>query len=163
MRVSDLMVTPPITVAPDATALEAARRMEAEAVGCLMVAEGGVLHGVLTDRDLVVRVLATGATPETPVGVLMSAPAVTIDADQDLAAAYRAFRRSGVRRLPVLEAGRPVGLLAIDDLFLDVLQRLSDLLGPVSWSALREGGPGPGPTHPRSTPWNSTGTPSARS
>ncbi|WP_371494693.1 CBS domain-containing protein [Kitasatospora sp. NBC_00374] len=79
----------------------------------------------------------------------MSAPAVTVDATDDLETAYRAFRRAGVRRLPVVDRHRLVGLLAVDDLFLDVSQHLSDLLGPLSFSALREGSAGPGPAaHP---------------
>jgi CBS domain-containing protein len=68
----------------------------------------------------------------------MSKPVVTVDADADVADAYRDFRRSGRRRLPVLVQGCLVGLLAIDDLFLDVFQRFADLLGPVSWSALTD-------------------------
>jgi len=141
MRVADLMITPPVTVSPEATARRAARRMDDEAVGCVLVTEDGNLRGIVTDRDLVLRALAAGAEPDIPVSELMSAPAVTVDVTDDIEAAYRAFRRSGVRRLPVLDGHRLVGLLAVDDLFLDVLQRLFDLLGPVSWSALREGGP----------------------
>ncbi|MFJ1708880.1 cyclic nucleotide-binding/CBS domain-containing protein [Kitasatospora sp. NPDC088346] len=149
MRVADLMITPPIAVRPSATVRQAARRMEEEAVGCVLVADHATLQGILTDRDLVVRALAPGADMETPVSDFMSAPAVTVAATDDLETAYRAFRRTGVRRLPVLDGPRLVGLLAVDDLFLDVLQRLSDLLGPVSFSALREGSAGPGPAvHP---------------
>ncbi|MEU9126909.1 CBS domain-containing protein [Kitasatospora sp. NPDC048540] len=149
MRVADLMITPPIAVLPTATVRQAARRMDEEAVGCVLVAEDATLHGVLTDRDLVVRALAPGADPETPVFEFMSAPAVTVDVTDDLETAYRVLRRTGVRRLPVLDGARLVRLLAVDDLFLDVLQRLSDLLGPLSFSALREGSAGPGPAaHP---------------
>ncbi|WP_354638292.1 CBS domain-containing protein [Kitasatospora camelliae] len=145
MRVAEFMTSPPVTADPVTTAREAARLMAEQAVGCVLVVDRGRLRGVLTDRDLAVRVLARGADPETPVGGLMSAPVVTLDADEDVSAAYRTFCRTGVRRLPVLRDGRVVGVLAVDDLFLDVLQHLADLLGPISWSALREGGPGPGP------------------
>ncbi|GHE13508.1 CBS domain-containing protein [Streptomyces alanosinicus] len=72
----------------------------------------------------------------------MSARAVTVQADDDLRVAYRTFRRTGVRRLPVLDAERVVGVLTIDDLFLDVFRRLADLLGPVACSVLQEP-PGP--------------------
>jgi CBS domain-containing protein len=144
MRVADLMITPPVTVTPQTTARQAALRMDQEAVGCVLVAEKDTLRGVVTDRDLAVRLLATAGEPDTPVSRVMSAPAVTVDVADDVDEAYRAFRRSGVRRLPVLDGDRLVGLLSVDDLLLDVLQRLFDLLGPVSWSALREGSPGPG-------------------
>ncbi|MCX4744740.1 CBS domain-containing protein [Kitasatospora sp. NBC_01287] len=141
MRVSELMVTPPVTVPPQATARLAAIRMTEEAVGCVLVAEDDRLLGIVTDRDLVVRGLAGAAEPDTTVAELMSATMVTIEATADLETAYRALRRTGVRRLPVLDGHRLVGLLTVDDLLLDVLYRLFDLLGPVSWSALREGGP----------------------
>ncbi|GAA4833631.1 CBS domain-containing protein [Kitasatospora terrestris] len=164
MRVSDLMTAPPVTVPPSAPVRQAAQRMADARVGCVLVADRGTLHGVLTDRDLAVRWAAVGADPSTPVSAVMSAPAVTVDATDDLAAAYRAFRRTGVRRLAVVDGTRPVGVVTVDDLFLDVLQHLADLLGPVSWSALREGSAGPGPTGRRtdpdgSTPWNTAGTP----
>ncbi|MEU9047782.1 MULTISPECIES: CBS domain-containing protein [unclassified Kitasatospora] len=165
MRITDLMTTPPVTVTPRATARDAAREMSEQQVGCVLVAEHETLHGILTDRDLVVRALAQGTAPDAPVSELMSAPAVTVDTTDDLDAAYRAFRRTGVRRLPVLDGHRLVGVLTIDDLFRDVLQHLADLLGPVSISALRESGPGPGAAeHPaprRITPWTAAGTPSA--
>jgi signal-transduction protein with cAMP-binding, CBS, and nucleotidyltransferase domain len=130
--------------------------MAEEAVGCVLVAGPDGVRGVLTDRDLALRVLAAGLAPDTPVSELMSAPVTTVDAADDLGTAYRVFRRKGVRRLPVLDGGRLVGLLSVDDLFLDVLQRLEDLLGPLSWSTLREGAAGPGavgppPDHLRST------------
>jgi CBS domain-containing protein len=118
--------------------------MDEQQVGCVLVAEYGTLSGILTDRDLVIRALAQGAAPDTPVSELMSVPAATVDASDDLDIAYRTFRRTGVRRLPVLDAHRLVGVLTIDDLFCDVLQHFADLLGPVSVSALREGGAGPG-------------------
>ncbi|WP_329560487.1 CBS domain-containing protein [Kitasatospora sp. NBC_01266] len=141
MKVSELMATPPVTVPPQATARLAALRMTEEAVGCVLVAEDDRLLGIVTDRDLVVRSVAGAAEPDAPVTELMSASVVTVDAADDLDSAYRTLRRSGVRRLPVLDGHRLVGLLAVDDLLLDVLSRLFDLLGPVSWSAMREGGP----------------------
>ncbi|GAA2796262.1 CBS domain-containing protein [Kitasatospora paracochleata] len=148
MRVAELMSAPPVTVPPTASVRDAARRMAAAEVGCVLVADREALRGVLTDRDLAVRWLAADADPDptVPVAAVMSSPAVTVGAEEDLSAAYRAFRRTGVRRLPVVDGTRPVGVLAIDDLFLDVLQHLADLLGPVSWSALREGPAGPGRT-----------------
>ncbi|MEV7186399.1 CBS domain-containing protein [Kitasatospora sp. NPDC093102] len=139
MRASDLMTTPPVTVGPATTAFEAAVRMAEEAVGCVLVTEDGRLLGILTDRDLTVRGLAHGGNPGRPVVDLMTVPVVTVDADDDVDAAYRTFRSTGVRRLPVVVDGdRPVGMLTVDDLLRDVVQRLLDLLVPVSRSALRE-------------------------
>ncbi|MFE5587586.1 CBS domain-containing protein [Kitasatospora sp. NPDC056531] len=132
------MTTPPVTIDLTATAVEAAQRMEQEAVGCVLVTDHGRLQGILTDRDLAVRGLARNYDPGRPVADLMTAPVTTVDTDDDLDTAYRVLRSADVRRLPVLDDGRPVGILTVDDLLRDVVQRLFDLLVPVSHSALRE-------------------------
>ncbi|MFJ9846663.1 cyclic nucleotide-binding/CBS domain-containing protein [Kitasatospora sp. NPDC101155] len=142
MKAEDLMTSPPVTVDPTTTAFQAALRMEQEMVGCVLVTDlDGRLHGILTDRDLTLRGLAHGLDAGQPVADLMTAPVTTIAADDDLDTAYRTFRSAGVRRLPVLDDGRPVGMLTVDDLLRDVVQRLFDLLIPVSRSALRENAP----------------------
>ncbi|GLW73414.1 hypothetical protein Kpho02_57130 [Kitasatospora phosalacinea] len=141
MRLTTLMSAPAVTVAPDAPLPEAARLMADTGVGCLpVVASDGHLLGVVTDRDLAVRRAAPGGDPPAEVAAVMSAPAVTVDADGTVDDAYRLFRRTGVRRLPVLRDGRPVGVLSVDDLLIDALRRFADLLAPVSGSVLREDG-----------------------
>ncbi|MEV5849126.1 CBS domain-containing protein [Streptomyces sp. NPDC051985] len=139
MKVSEVMTSPPVTVVPGLRLAEAARRMAEAAVGSLLVVDDeGAPAGIVTDRDIALRGLGGGLDPDTAVDAVMSPRVVTVDADDDLQAAYRAFRRTGVRRLPVLELGRVVGVLTIDDLFLDVFRRLADLLGPVARTVLQE-------------------------
>ncbi|MGW2702783.1 CBS domain-containing protein [Streptomyces sp. NPDC001340] len=142
MRVSEVMTAPPVCVAPDDSLAEATRLMARSAVGSLLVVEEGALRGIVTDRDLAVRGLGGGLDQEARVDAVMSAPVVTVDVDDDLQVAYGTFRRSGVRRLPVLHEGEALGVLTVDDLLLDVFRRLADLLGPVAWSVLHEP-PGP--------------------
>ncbi|GGW42196.1 CBS domain-containing protein [Streptomyces lucensis JCM 4490] len=142
MKVSEVMTAPPVSVAPHVGLLEATRRMAESSVGSVLVVEDGLLRGIVTDRDLAVRGLGGGLDREARVDAVMSARVVTVDADDDLLTAYGTFRRTGVRRLPVLDGRRVVGVLTIDDLFLDVFRRLADLLGPVAWSVLHEP-PGP--------------------
>ncbi|TWV56756.1 CBS domain-containing protein [Streptomyces misionensis] len=142
MSVGRVMSAPPVTVAPDASLAEATRRMAEAAVGSLLVVDDGALCGIVTDRDLALRGLGEGRPLGSRVDAVMSPRVVTLDAGDEIHAAYRAFRRTGVRRLPVLDGGRPVGVLTLDDLLLDVFRRLADLLGPVAWSVLREP-PGP--------------------
>jgi len=134
LRIHEYMLSPVVTVSPDTSARQAARRMRHDAVGCLLVTVDGDLRGIVTDRDLVVRCLAArDGSPRTPVSELMASSVITVAATDDISAAYQAFRESGVRRLPVLdERRRVVGVLTIDDLFLDVLQRLTDLLNPIA-------------------------------
>ncbi|MFE4254200.1 cyclic nucleotide-binding/CBS domain-containing protein [Streptomyces sp. NPDC056910] len=132
MKVSDVMAAPPVCVAPHDPLVEATRLMAQSGVGSLLVIEEGALRGIVTDRDIAVRGMGGGLTPETPVDAVMSAPVTVVDVNDDLQVAYQTFRRTGVRRLPVLNAGEAVGVLTIDDLFLDVLRRLADLLGPIA-------------------------------
>ncbi|MFF2514613.1 CBS domain-containing protein [Streptomyces sp. NPDC058086] len=142
MKVSEVMTAPPVCVAPHVSLLEVTRRMTERAVGSVLVVEDDALLGIVTDRDLALRGMGGGLAPEAPVDAVMSAQVVTVDADDDLQVAYMTFRRTGVRRLPVLDGGGVVGVLTVDDLFLDVFRRLADLLGPVTWSVLQEP-PGP--------------------
>ncbi|MFF4006673.1 CBS domain-containing protein [Streptomyces sp. NPDC001717] len=142
MDVSAYMSAPAVSVNASTTIGEAARSMDLHGVGCVVVTEGEVLRGLVTDRDIAVRAVAGGFDRDDPVGAVMTTPAVTIDASQDIHAAYRTFRNSGVRRLPVLDGRRVVGMLSVDDLLMDVFRRVGDLLGPVAWSVLDEP-PGP--------------------
>ncbi|WP_370147037.1 CBS domain-containing protein [Streptacidiphilus sp. EB129] len=143
------MNSPAVAVLPGDPIRRAAVCMQVQAVGCVLVTEDGALLGIVTDRDIAVRAVAPGLDEEAPVSLVMSEPVVAVEADADLAEAYRTFRRSGVRRIAVVAEGRPVGLLAIDDLFMDIFQRYADLLGPVSWSTLSDQQLDDGPTSPR--------------
>ncbi|MCF3180087.1 CBS domain-containing protein [Streptomyces polychromogenes] len=142
MNVSACMSAPAVSVTPTTTVGEAARRMAVHGVGCLAVTEGGALRGIVTDRDIAVRAVASGLDRDDPVLQVMTTPAVTVGVHDDIHTAYRTFRTSGVRRLPVLDGHRVVGVLTVDDLLMDVFRRIADLLGPVAWSVL-EMPPGP--------------------
>ena len=107
----------PPTVAPGDTLLDAAREMRDGDPGPLLVADEGGVEGILTDHDIVVRAVADGRDPaSTTVGEVCSANVMTIEADEGLDAAARLMREQGVRRLPVVDGGRPVGIVSIDDL-----------------------------------------------
>jgi CBS domain-containing protein len=68
----------------------------------------------------------------------MSPTGITMNATDDVHVAYQTLRRSGVRRLPALDRQRVVGMVTVDDLLLDVFQRVVDRLGPVAWSIFEE-------------------------
>ncbi|WP_225813825.1 CBS domain-containing protein [Streptomyces spinosus] len=142
MKVAEVMTAPPVCVAPHVTLAEAARRMAEHGVGSVLVVDGGTLRGIVTDRDLAVRGLGGGLSSRARVDEVMSSQVVSVEPADDLQRAYLMFRRTGVRRLAVLDGGRVVGVLTVDDLFLDVFRRLADLLGPVAFSVLHEP-PGP--------------------
>ena len=108
---------------PQETVVEAARRMRALHVGDLVVVEERDDRrwpvGIVTDRDIVVAVIAdaTAHLPTLRVGDIMATPVVTVFEDDDLTDALRTMRRMGVRRLPVRAAdGSLAGIVTLDDI-----------------------------------------------
>ena len=115
--VKDAMTSNPCTIDADQTVAYAARMLKDENVGLAPVVEGNRLVGTLTDRDIVVRVVADGRDPQTvKVREVASSALVTVDPEQDLDEALRLMASHQVRRLPVVEDGRVVGVLAQADL-----------------------------------------------
>ena len=114
--IRDAMTENPTTVEPGTPAQEAARTMKSEDVGSLPIVEGGRLTGMITDRDLALRLIAEGKSTDTPVGELASKELVTVDPQQELSEAARLMAEHQLRRLPVCEEdGRLVGILAQAD------------------------------------------------
>ncbi|MFC4494383.1 CBS domain-containing protein [Streptomyces ovatisporus] len=116
-QISNAMSTPPASVAPDASLEEAARHMADARVGALPVVEDDHVVGLVTDRDLVIRAMASGLAPDRPVRTVMSSDPVTVDAGTAVPAAQHAMRSIGARHLPVTDDGRLVGMVSFDDLF----------------------------------------------
>jgi CBS domain-containing protein len=117
------------TVPPETPVFEVAQVMDAEGVGDVLVAWDRKPIGLLTDRDLVVRVLAQGLNPKTLlVWEVMSKPLVLASGTQDLGEAVGLMVRHGIRRLPIVdEAGRVDSILTLDDLLLLGLNGRSNL------------------------------------
>jgi len=132
MRAVELIRRSGVAVAPDRTMRDAAEIMERSGVGALAVLDGDHLVGIVTDRDLVRRGLARGLDPDVRVDALMSSPVVTVDAAADVHSAFAIFRTNAVRRLVVTERGRFAGVLAIDDLLINLSADLTDLVRPVT-------------------------------
>jgi CBS domain-containing protein len=112
--VRDAMTSDPCTIDADKPVAYAAKMMKQENVGIAPIVEGDRLIGTLTDRDITVRVVAEGMSPETTrVREVASSAPVTVDPQQDLDEALRLMATHQVRRLPVVEEdGRVVGVLA---------------------------------------------------
>jgi CBS domain-containing protein len=110
----------PRSIAPDDPIVKAARLMRDVEVGSLPVIEQGRLVGMLTDRDIAVRVIAEGkSSKSTTVAEVFSRDPVVAEPDQDLDEALRLMARHQVRRLPVVEDDRLVGILAQADVALE--------------------------------------------
>jgi CBS domain-containing protein len=116
--IRDVMTNDPRSVESGASVVEAARLMRDADAGLIPVVEGGTLVGTVTDRDIAVRVVAEGRSPESvTVGEIASRDLVTIDPQQELDEALRLMARHQVRRLPVVEEdGKLVGIVAQADI-----------------------------------------------
>lgn len=136
MRAIEVIRRSGVAVGPDTTIRAAAEVMERSGVGSLAIVDGEQLVGIVTDRDLVRRGLALGRPLDARVDGLMSSPVLTVDADADLHSVYAAFRSNAVRRLAVTRDGRFAGMVALDDLLVNLAADLSDLVRPVTAEVL---------------------------
>ena len=115
--VSDVMTREVVFLPGETTLDEAAQVMRDRSIGDVVVTHGPTMAGMVTDRDIVVRAIADGRDPQsTTVREASSGDLVTLTPDQDLDDAIRLMREHDVRRLPVVQDGRPIGILALGDL-----------------------------------------------
>ncbi|MFE7119131.1 CBS domain-containing protein [Streptomyces sp. NPDC057654] len=115
--VKDVMTPAIASVSPDASLVEAAQLMRSQDIGDVLIAEDGRLLGVLTDRDIALRAVADGVDPLTvSCHSVCTREPVTVGPEEEVRAAVRLMREHSVRRLPVVEDGRPLGVISIGDL-----------------------------------------------
>ncbi len=120
--INDVMTANPWTVTDQATIEEAARVMRDADIGDVIVLDpDGEIQGIVTDRDLVVRAVAKGVDTNTePVGSILEGNVVTIAAEDSIEAALDLMRDHKVRRLPVVDDRRLVGIVTLGDLAMDL-------------------------------------------
>ncbi|MCL1820970.1 MAG: CBS domain-containing protein [Oscillospiraceae bacterium] len=118
MRVSQIMNTNVVSVTTDESATLAARLLNRHNIGSLPVCSlDGRIRGILTDRDIVLRCIAAENDPSTTkVGDIMSRGVVSVSPDDDVGEAARIMAADQVRRLPVTQDGRIVGMLSLGDM-----------------------------------------------
>ncbi len=131
MLARQLMQKDVITVLPSSTVHDAAVQMKEHHIGSvLIVEEDRKLRGILTDRDIVMTIAADSKDAKsTQVRDVMTADPVTINADADVDSALRVMNREHVRRLPVTENGRLVGLLSSADLAAEIREEFDQFIG----------------------------------
>ncbi len=115
-RVRELMTVGVVTVEPEDTVATALRRMIDHDIGAVVVVEGERPVGVFTERDVTRRVLTDRDLLERPVGEVMSSPVVTTEPDAEIVFVFETMNERKIRRLPVVEGGRLVGILTERDL-----------------------------------------------
>ncbi|MCX8153394.1 MAG: CBS domain-containing protein [Candidatus Bathyarchaeota archaeon] len=129
MLVKDVMSSPVVTVSEDATSNKVAALMEENELGCVIVTnkEGKPL-GIITERDLVIRVLSKNSKPDTvKAKEIMTSPLVTIDPDATINEAAKKMNKLNIRRLGVLYKGNLVGVVSSKDI-LGVMPELIEII-----------------------------------
>ena len=114
--INEVMTHDPRTVQKGASIREVATAMREADIGAVIVTEEGRFAGLVTDRDIVVRALAEGKGPDTPVDEVTTDGVQTLTPDQTVDDAIAIVRSHNVRRVPVVQDGRPVGIVSIGDL-----------------------------------------------
>jgi CBS domain-containing protein len=132
----------PRSISPSASVVEAAQLMREGHIGSLPITDDETLIGMITDRDITTRVVAEAADPtKTSVGDVYSRDLVSVEPDQDLEDALRLMARHQIRRLPVVEDGRLVGIVAQADIALALKEdekKTGELLEAISAPSERE-------------------------
>jgi CBS domain-containing protein len=136
VRAIDAIRRSGVGIEPHRSVRDAAVVMERSGVGSLAVIEGTQLLGIVTDRDLVRRVLACALPADSRVDGVMSSPVITIAADADVHDAFALFGAHGVRRLAVVRDEQFMGTITIDDLLVDLAIDLGNLARPISHEML---------------------------
>lgn len=117
-RIRDVMTHDPATLPASASVAEAAQIMRDSDIGdVIILGDGNEITGIVTDRDIAVQVVADSRDPSsTKVGEIASRDLVTVSPDESIGNAVRLMSERAVRRLPVVEGNRPVGIVSLGDL-----------------------------------------------
>ncbi len=131
MIVRQLMQKELITCLPSATVHDAAAKMKEHSVGSVLIVEDGwKLKGILTDRDITLSVAADSKDPWTTfVYDVMTPDPITVNSQADVDSALRIMNKANIRRLPVIEDGKLVGLLSSADLAAEIKEEFTQFIG----------------------------------
>jgi len=116
VTVNEIMAPTPITAHPETAIEEVARIMRDEDIGTVLITADAELIGLVTDRDLVVRTLAAGLGPRTPVREACSERLWSVTPETEIVQAADLMRDAAVRRLPVVRDGKPIGVVSLGDI-----------------------------------------------
>ncbi|GIH91114.1 CBS domain-containing protein [Planobispora siamensis] len=117
--VADVMTANPATIDAGQPVSVAARIMSSEDTGAVIITNDGVISGIVTDRDIAVRIVAEDKGPDTPVQDACSDDLVTVGPDTSLEQVVQLMRSKAVRRMPVVENNKAVGIVSIGDLAME--------------------------------------------
>ena len=117
-----------VTAAPDTPVTELARLMQDETVGCVIIERNDEPIGIVTDRDIAVKIVGENRDIEgTTARDIMTEDPVTAEADAGLTETLESMRKAGVRRMPIVTDGKLVGIITLDDLVVLLEQEMHDI------------------------------------
>lgn len=126
MKVKEIMTKQVVTVTPSETVFTATNKMTKREVGALVVVDNNLPLGIVTERDIVRKVVATKKNPSiTKVSEIMSEPLFTTSSSSDVKEAAKIMTINEVRRLPVLENGKLVGIITATDIAKSLVGQLT--------------------------------------
>jgi CBS domain-containing protein len=129
MKVQDVMAKNVITARPDESVTAVAKLMREGDVGCVIVADGPAVKGIITDRDLAVRCLGNGDNPQScVVSRHMTDRVITAPPEADVFVAARMMTENKIKRLPISQGGALVGVVSFSDIALAMDQPLHNLM-----------------------------------
>jgi len=132
--IRDVMTANPVCLPASTPILEAARHMRDNDIGDVVVEKSGKVCGIVTDRDIVVRAIAEGKNVQTTdLESICSKEIISLRPDQTEEDAVRLMRQKAIRRLPVVENGKIVGIVSLGDLAVD--KDPGSVLGQISAAA----------------------------
>jgi CBS domain-containing protein len=116
-EIREVMTQDVVALPTDASLADASRAMRERDIGDVLVVDGSRLAGIVTDRDIVVRAIAEDRSPgDTTLGELATGDVTSLSPEDSVDDAIRIMRDQAVRRIPVVENDRPVGIVSIGDL-----------------------------------------------
>ena len=117
LAVQEVMTSRPVMLQANDSVVSAARKMRDENIGDVLVMKDSTLCGIITDRDIIVRAVADGKDlNKVKLGDICSQELITITPDESVSEAVKLMRTKALRRLPVVEGEKPVGIISIGDL-----------------------------------------------
>jgi len=116
MKLQEIMVKDVIQAMPDETIAMAGKRMRESAVGCLVITTAGAVKGIITDRDLLACLAAEHDPYHCKIAAHMHRPVHVLRPDEDHATAAEVMQKRGIKRLPIVQTGKLLGIVSLSDL-----------------------------------------------
>jgi CBS domain-containing protein len=125
MKISELALREPVVLTGDATMADAAALMASAGVGSVIVVDGRTPIGIVTDRDIVTRGVARSYPADGRIDGLMSMGVIAVDVDHELDDLVHVFRDHAIRRVPIVDHDRLIGIVSLDDIMVLLADELS--------------------------------------